>query len=66
MQTIPQSEIEAAESVLYSWACGHLPTAAAKAKCLDLGFRIDFRQSDYCPYVEAFHWPTGRDVALEL
>jgi hypothetical protein len=54
-----------AEKVLYAWACGELSTAQAKAKCLKLGYQIDFRQAD-SNLIEAFNLNAQTWETLEV
>ena len=55
-----------AEKVLYAWACGELSTAQAKAKCLKLGYQIDFRQPDNGNLIEALNLKTQTWETLEV
>ena len=55
-----------AEKVLYIWACGELSTAQAKAKCLKLGYQIDFRQPDNGNWIEALNLKTQNYEILEV
>lgn len=48
-----EERIASAETTLYQYACQWMDTAEAKARCLDHGFQIDFRQPDNGAYFEA-------------
>ena len=58
-------QIEAAERVLYRWACGHFTTKNVKASCQALGFTIDFRQADVGACLEAIY-SDGSTITLEV
>tara|TARA_R110000824_G_scaffold346685_1_gene533508 strand:- start:323 stop:508 length:186 start_codon:yes stop_codon:yes gene_type:complete len=55
-----------AEDVLYAWACGGISTAQAKARCLKLGYQIDFRQADDNNLIEALNLKTQNYEILEV
>lgn len=55
-----------AETVLYQYACEWMDTAEAKARCLALGFEIDFRQADVGAYFEALDVVSDNFVTLEV
>ena len=65
-EQILSNDLDAAESVLYKWACGEIPTSDAKASCEFYGFKIDFRQSDDNNFIEALYVPSGRYITLEV
>ena len=56
----------AAESTLCHLVYGYIDTAEAKARCLDHGFQIDFRQADLGAYFEALDLVTGEFIELEV
>ena len=55
-----------AEKVLYIWACGELSPAQAKAKCLKLGYQIDFRRAERWHWIEALNLKTQNYEILEV
>tara|TARA_R110002096_G_scaffold54020_1_gene139792 strand:+ start:33 stop:239 length:207 start_codon:yes stop_codon:yes gene_type:complete len=61
-----EERIAAAESTLYQYACQWMNTAEAKARCLDHGFQIDFRQPDLGAYFEALDLVTNEFIELEV
>lgn len=66
MTAKPYTQTIQAERTLYDWACGHIDTATAKARCRDFGFDVDFRQPDIGAEMEATRLADGRAVLLEV
>ena len=61
-----EERVASAETTLYQYACEWMNTAEAKARCLDHGFQIDFRQPDNGAYFEARDLVTGEFIYLEV
>lgn len=57
-------DIEAAENILYMWACDEITTSHAKRATRHLGFTIDFRQADIGNEIEVEY--LGQLVMLEV
>lgn len=56
---------QAAESILYDWACGNFTTPQAKDMLADLDLDLDFRQPDNGNILQAVDCITGDYVDLE-
>ena len=68
-----KNDLDAAESVLYKWACGEITTSDAKASCEFYGFKINFRQKNIGRhtgrtdnFIEAFYVPSDMYITLEI
>ena len=61
-----EERVASAETTLYQYACEWMDTAEAKARCLDHGFQIDFRQADLGAYFEALDLVTNEFIELEV
>lgn len=61
-----EERIVSVEATLYQYACEIINTSEAKARCLDHGFQIDFRQADLGACFEALDLVTGEFIELEV
>ena len=65
-EEILSNDLDAAESILYRWACGKITTSDAKSSCEFYGFKIDFRQRDNNNFIDALYVPSGMYITLEI
>ena len=61
-----EKRTEKASTILYQYACEMIDTAEAKARCLENGFAVDFRQKDYGAAFEVLDLLTNNFITIEV